>query len=416
MRNSWLIIKREYLERVRTRSFILSTLLLPAFMFGMMIIPGKMATMKTSAVHRLVVVSDDAELAHAVEAQLIASKRTNYAVEISDQTDDNARAALKQRVASSQIEAYLWAPSSALRERKATFLASHNSEAAGDASWMESVLKGALLREGLVRHGASRSEVEGLAGVKLESITLKGGREKSGNSLGEYLGIMGMVMMLYMTVLLYGMSVMRSVIEEKTSRVVEVMLSSLRPVEMMIGKVVGVGAVGLTQVLVWAVLGAIASAPSMLAVSGGKNTLSVDISPLFAAAFVVFFLLGYLFYSTLYATLGAIVNSDQEAQQWQMFVTLPIIVPMVMMTAVLRQPNAGYVVWMSLIPFFAPILMFARIVVQTPPAWQIVLSLGILMAAVAGALWLCSRVYRVGILMYGKRPTLPEILKWVRYA
>jgi ABC-2 type transport system permease protein len=130
----------------------------------------------------------------------------------------------------------------------------------------------------------------------------------------------------------------------------------------------------------------------------------------------VFFLLGYLLYSTLYATLGAIVNSDQEAQQWQMFVTLPIVVPIVMMTAVLRQPNAGFAVWMSLVPFFSPILMFARVVVQTPPMWQIVLSIGLLVAAIYAALWLCSRIYRVGILMYGKKPTLPEIVKWVRYA
>jgi ABC-2 type transport system permease protein len=114
--------------------------------------------------------------------------------------------------------------------------------------------------------------------------------------------------------------------------------------------------------------------------------------------------------------LGAIVNSDQEAQQWQMFVILPIVVPIVMMTAVLRQPTAGFAVWMSLVPFFSPILMFARVVVQTPPMWQIVLSIGLLVAAIYAPLWLCSRIYRVGILMYGKKPTLPEIVKWVRYA
>ena len=193
------------------------------------------------------------------------------------------------------------------------------------------------------------------------------------------------------------------------------LLSSVRPLELMVGKVVGVGAVGLTQVLVWVVIGAIASAPSVLALGGTSNP-GIDFSGKVAGAFAVFFLLGYLLYSTLFATLGAIVNSEQEAQQWQMFVTLPIIVPIVMMTAVLRQPNAGFAVWMSLVPFFSPILMFARVVVQTPPIWQIALSIGLLVAAIYAALWLCSRIYRVGILMYGKKPTLPEIVKWVRYA
>ena len=416
MRTIALLVKREYLERVRTRSFIVSTLLLPAFMVGMMIIPGKMAMMKTNEVHRIVVVSDDAEFARAVKSQLESSKQTINKVEISDQIDDNARAALKERVNSALIDAYLWTPSAALNEGKVTVVARQGSETAMEASSFRSIIKSALLREELVKRGLSSSEVDALGrDLTVDAITMKGGREKTANSIGEFVGIVGMIMMLYMTVLIYGMSVMRSVIEEKTSRVVEVMLSSARPFDMMAGKVVGVGAVGLTQVLAWAVIALLGSVPTLMALGGQKNPI-FEISPLVAGSFAVFFLLGYLLYSTLYATLGAMVNSDQEAQQWQMFVTLPIVIPVVMMTAVLRQPHASFAVWMSLVPFFAPILMFARVVVETPPVWQIALSLALLVASIGAALWVCSRIYRIGILMYGKRPTLPEIVKWARHA
>jgi ABC-2 type transport system permease protein len=142
----------------------------------------------------------------------------------------------------------------------------------------------------------------------------------------------------------------------------------------------------------------------------------IDLPVAALPAFAIFFVLGYMLYSSMYAALGAMVNSEQEAQQWQFFVTMPIIVPVMMMTYVIRQPNSPLSMWMSLVPFFAPILMYMRIVVQTPPWWQIALSVGLLAATVWGIIALCSRIYRVGILMYGKRPTLPEIIKWVKYA
>ena len=130
----------------------------------------------------------------------------------------------------------------------------------------------------------------------------------------------------------------------------------------------------------------------------------------------IYFVLGYMLYSSMYAALGAMVNSEQEAQQWQWFVTMPLIIPIIMMTGVIRQPDGAMATWMSMVPFFSPILMYVRIVAHTPPVWQIVLSIGILLATMYLMVAFCSRIYRVGILMYGKRPTLPEILKWVKYA
>ncbi len=182
----------------------------------------------------------------------------------------------------------------------------------------------------------------------------------------------------------------------------------------MAGKLAGVGAVGLTQIFIWVALGALFAAPSLAAARStfGEVRLPLVIVP----AFALFFVLGYLLYSALFAALGAMVNSEQEAQQFQFLITLPIIVPLVLMNLVMRQPNSPAAFWLSLVPFFAPILMYLRIIVSTPPGWQVALSIGLLLGTTYGVLALCSRIYRVGILMYGKKPTLPEILKWNRYA
>jgi ABC-2 type transport system permease protein len=222
-----------------------------------------------------------------------------------------------------------------------------------------------------------------------------------------------LILLLYFTLVVYGVAVMRSIVEEKSSRVMEVLLSAVSPKQMMAGKLLGVGAVGLTQILIWMAFGALFLAPGMLAFEGAAR---IDLPLILIPAFAVFFILGYLLYSALFAALGAIVNSDQEANQLQLIVTLPLIVPMVLLNYILRQPNAPFSVWMSMVPLFSPVLMYVRIVVQTPPLWQIALSLAILLVTIYGVLVLCSRIYRVGILMYGKKPSVSELLKWVRYA
>jgi ABC-2 type transport system permease protein len=229
----------------------------------------------------------------------------------------------------------------------------------------------------------------------------------------KFIEVVVMVMLLYMAVLLYGISVMRSVLEEKNSRVMEVLLSSATPTELMTGKLLGVGAVGLTQIAVWAVIAGVFAVPA-LAMQPDLDQLKV--SPGVLAAFAAFFFLGYLLYSTIYAAIGAIATTEQEGQQLQFFVVTPLVLSVFMLNSVVQTPDAPVVAWLSMVPFFAPVVMYARIVIQTPPMWQIALSLFLLIATIAGNMVLCARIYRVGILMYGKRATLPEILKWLKYA
>jgi ABC-2 type transport system permease protein len=271
------------------------------------------------------------------------------------------------------------------------------------------------VRARLAERGVTADQAEQmLKPVNLQTVEIKGGQEKKGPGEGKFFAGFGVAMTLYFMLIFHGMAVMRSVLEEKTSRVMEVMLSSVNAKELMAGKIIGVGAVGLTQVAIWLVLGLAVNSP-MLAASKGLREMVTSSAGLLIWL-PIYFVLGFLLYSGLYAALGAAVNSDQEAQQLQFFVTMPLIIPIVIMTMIIRQPDSASSVWLSMVPFFSPILMPVRMAMHTPPSWQVIASIVVLLATMYLILFLCSRIYRVGILMYGKRPTLPEIMKWIKYA
>jgi ABC-2 type transport system permease protein len=219
-------------------------------------------------------------------------------------------------------------------------------------------------------------------------------------------------MMLFVTVTMYGVMVLRAVVDEKSSRVMEVMLASATPKQMMAGKVLGVGAVGLSQLGIWSIAAAIYGTPGLVMASVLGFTIPKEI----LIGLPVFFVLGYVLYSACFAALGATVNSEQEAQQLQMIVMLPLILASSFMWEVIRHPDSATSIFLSLFPFTSPVLMFMRMAVATPPLWQVLLCVALLIATVYLVISICARIYRVGILMYGKRPTLPEIIKWLRYA
>jgi ABC-2 type transport system permease protein len=218
-----------------------------------------------------------------------------------------------------------------------------------------------------------------------------------------------------MVILIYGMNVARSIIEEKTSRVFEVLLATIKPEEMMAGKVIGVGSVGLTQVAVWLATAVILTSTSILsAFGGGKVHVSLNFMQIIF--FVIYFLLGYLLYSSIAAALGAMVSSEQELQQLNMFLVMPLAACFFALAPVITNPSGTVARVISLIPFCTPLIMYLRISLATPPAWEIALSIVLMVATIYAVLWVASRIYRVGILMYGKKPTLPEILRWLKYS
>jgi ABC-2 type transport system permease protein len=440
LNNTWLIIKREYLERVRQRSFIVLTVLLPAIVGGAFFIPAKLSSMKSSKTQHLVVVTSDLKFGEIVRQQLLPSAKTedekasadkskedkddkdvddddkssnNYTIDVNSPPNEAERTALQTRVNSGDIDGYLWLSDDAVTARKVTY---EGRESSGfmEKSWLSGQLDRAILLRELAQRGVNGDQANVLLKpVKLEMVRLKGGHETKANDKGMFFAILIMVMLLYMAVIFYGVSVMRAVLEEKNSRVMEVLLSSATSTELMAGKLIGVGAVGLTQIGIWITMASLYVLPALAA---SASTGEIHIAPLTLVAFAVFFLLGYLLYSAVYAAVGAVITSEQEGQQLQFIILLPLILGVFMMGPVMRAPDSPIAVWTSMIPFFSPILMYVRIAIQPPPAWQIVASLLLLVAAIAGILILCARIYRIGILMYGKRPTLPEIVKWLKYA
>jgi ABC-2 type transport system permease protein len=436
MRNFWVIVKREYLQRVRTRSFLILTLLVPGIMTVVMMLPAKLATMGKKAEHVVVVTStpqfgemvrqhflsaltatdDDDESspeANAAKPKSREQGEDEYVIDVDSNATEAERTALRDKVTSQAIDGYLWLSDDAIASGKVTWT-SRNMGGFGESSRLSAALNRVIQYERLSKNGLTTEKAdELLKPVKVEAIRIERGKEAKGSGGGKFLEVVIMVMLLYMAVLLYGISVMRSVLEEKTSRILEVLLSSATSTELMAGKLLGVGAVGLTQILVWVVIAGVFALPAMAM----QPTLSEFQIPLgVLIAFAIFFLLGYLLYSTMYATIGAITTTEQEGQQLQFFIVIPLVLSVFMLAPVVRTPDAPAIVWLSMVPFFAPVLMYARIVVQTPPLWQIALSVVLLIGTIAGLLVLCARIYRVGILIYGKRPNLPEILKWLKYA
>jgi ABC-2 type transport system permease protein len=242
-----------------------------------------------------------------------------------------------------------------------------------------------------------------------------GGAAEEDGGEGTFIVAFIMLFFIYMSVLFYGLFVMRGVIEEKQSRIVEVVISSVKPTQMMLGKLIGIGLVGLTQVGMWALSAALLSVFGASMFSSRGVSLP-KIPPILFVYFVAFFVLGYFLYATLYAMVGAMVSSEEDAQQAQMPVTLVIVVPMMLFGMVMANPNSATSIALSLVPFFAPTLMMMRIAVINPPVWQILLSMSIMVVTILACTWLAARIYRVGILMYGKRPSLAELGRWLRYS
>ena len=249
--------------------------------------------------------------------------------------------------------------------------------------------------------------------MRTERVTA-GKQATQTSSRTEFFLSLTLVMILYMSIIMHGIAVMRSVLEEKTSRIVEVLLASVTPKELMAGKIIGVGAVGLTQLALWYAAGFVFVGPGLLAARSMMGPIQVPMMAI--AMFPVFYVLAFFLYATLWAMLGAMSNSEQEAQQMQFFVMMPLILSTMVMVPALTNPNSPIAVGFSLFPFSTPLVMYARIAAQGAPMWQVALSIVLMLAAIYVVLLVAARIYRVGILMYGKRPTLPELIKWFKYA
>ncbi len=415
MSRLWPIIRREFLERVRSKAFMIATILGPLLMGALTLAPALLAT-RAGKPQRIALLDETGRLADPVEASLRTRKLQEQARFIVERIAEGdltaAEAGLKARVLDGTLDGYLKLPQDALDRSAAEYYGKTVSNMV-DLRMMEDAVGTAIIAERLAQAGVDRARAAELTrGVDLRPVRLTKTGEREDRGAGFILSFV-LVMMLYTTVLMWGQAVLTSVIEEKTSRVVEVMISAVRPHHLLAGKLLGVGAAGLVQFLVWAVTLLLLSLfGAGIAASMGIGKMP-EIAPSTLVFFLVFFLLGYLMYAALFAAVGACVNTTQEAQSLAFPVFMPLVLAVMVMPMVLQSPDSGLSTALSLFPLFSPLLMFLRINVLAPPAWQIALSIALCLATIAGILFVAARVYRVGILMYGKRPTFPEIMRWV---
>jgi len=250
--------------------------------------------------------------------------------------------------------------------------------------------------------------------VKTYPVNEKG-QEGAEDSGAGFAMVFIIAFLIYITVLLYGQVVLGAIVEEKETRIAEILFSSVRPLYLMVGKLIGVSLMALTQLAIWAAaFGAVAiwALPALAAT--GRVVNIPRLPPVFFVYFFLFFILGYFIYATIYVLVGSMVTTTQEGGQMAMPIVFLLMAGLYMAFPIIRAPNSSFAFWVSMVPFFAPIAMMVRIVSQQPPFWQIALSFGIGCITVVGLLWLASRIYRIGMLMYGKKATIPEVVRWVR--
>jgi ABC-2 type transport system permease protein len=412
MHNVWLIAKREYLERVRTKAFLLSTILIPLLMGGG-IIGSVIAGSRAKSTSHITIVSPDQQLATDLQTELQSGKESKMTVDVISPGNSATRTTLDGMLAEKQLDGYLWIAPASQYNARPTF--SYTPRSTGDIATKGSItsaLTTVLMRERLAHQGMVAADVDAIMQPVQVDTTQAG---KNADTTSSFVAIYVLFFLMYFVIMLYGMNVARSIIEEKTSRVFEVLLATIKPEEMMAGKMIGVGSVGLTQVGVWLATAIILTSTSMVTSVGGGG-MHVSLSAMQIIFFVIYFVLGFMLYSSIAAALGAMVNSEQELQQLNLFLAMPLAACMFTLAPVINNPSGLFARIISLIPFCTPLMMYLRISLATPPAWEIALSIVIMLVTIYIILWVASRIYRVGILMYGKKPNLPEILRWLKYS
>jgi ABC-2 type transport system permease protein len=417
LRNTLLIAKREYLERVRSKIFRITTILVPVGMGGIALLGGIGGKRLEAGVQHLAVVSNNPVLAEQVKEGLNRAEHAPKSIDVYAPATPADIAHLNQQVSDREINGYLTIDDEPGHDTpEAVWISGSSTDFIGKAQ-MESAVSDGLVREQLLKRGMSETQVGLLMKeVKLKTMQVKNGQAVSSDTSRSFAGAYALILVLYGAVLIYGINIARSVVEEKTSRVFEVLLSTASADDLMLGKLLGVGATGLTQMAIWAAL-VVGFAGTQLAASQGIHGLnSLGITRPELIFFAVFFLLGFFLYSALAAALGSSVSGEQEVQQFSFILISPLVVSVVMLPYVLGNPSSTLSVILSLLPPFTPIIMYMRICSQMPPYWQILLSVVLLAGSVWAMIWLAARVYRVGILMYGKRATLPEMIRWLRYS
>ena len=410
---------REYLERVKRKSFIISTLVVPLLMIAMMFAPALIMLFSESESKTVAVIDETGILA----ARLKSNDEIKF-VFTGDESIDEART-------NDGYDAILVLGSKAIEKpQDAVILYSHGSLTMVSDSYISGQVCDAIEDVRLKAYNIENLEKilrEVKVDITMPIIDIDKEEDTATSSVLSYILALVMDMMLYMFILIYGQMVMTSIIEEKTNRVLELVVSSVKPQWLMLGKIIGVGLVAITQILIWTgILGLCSSfaLPMMAAMpeAATEPEFAGIIAQLSDVGFIIslavymllFFIGGYLFYSAIFAAIGSAVDNIQDASQLTSIATMPVIIGIIASMSVINNPTSDMAFWLSVIPFTSPMTMMSRLPFGVP-AWEIIVSLVVLYISFMLLIWVCAKIYRVGIFMYGKKPTLVEIIRWARY-
>jgi ABC-2 type transport system permease protein len=435
----WLIAQREYAQVVKKKSFIIGIFLTPALMAAFMLLPAWFANKSAADTEAVAIIDQGGEgigrqFAESLkEYKLDKIDKPYYKVagtfELPAGDTDRYRVvydSLAAVMSERELKYFLVVRPAAAKAPNDSLILVTNNEDFRSMGRFETQLSN-IVSSIRLKESSINLPVDSV--LKLtEHIDLRR-RDTTGTAVDfrvKYFGAMIIVMLIYMMVLMYGQTVMRSVIEEKNSRIMEVMVSSVSPFQLMAGKLIGLGGAALTQVAIWIALGlAMLTASGALALQLDPSVLRVVFNPMVVVFFALFLIGGYFLYSTLFALIGSLVNNEKEAQNFMWPIVLSLVLPLMIGISVVQDPSSTLAVTLSLIPFFSPTMMTMRIIFMAPTTTeyslfsgilgQAILAFILLVLAIILMVWIVGKIFRVGILMYGKRPTLPEIIKWVKY-
>jgi ABC-2 type transport system permease protein len=424
VRETLLIIKREFRERVASKSFVAGTLLFPLLMIALIALPTLVGG--GGAEWDLALVSEaPAGVTDAFEQQLTAPAEgdddgNSYRLERVDGPIATVRERLAERLASEDLDGYIAVSADVLQSGSIVFRARKG----GSFDVIRDLrIAGtrAVQQERLRQSGIDASAVAALvAPVKIDEARLTDAGEQRGGALSTFLTAYMVAFLIYIMTTLYGVAVMRSVLEEKTNRIAEVLMSTIRASHLMAGKIIGVGSAAVVQVLIWVAITAVVVKLSPRL--GGGFSLpepalqALNVAPATGLLLFVYFVLGFFLYAAVFAIVGAAVTSEQEAQSVQFLALIPMIAPMMFLQTILNAPLGGVAVALGLIPFTSPITMPMRMASTRVPALEVAGSLALLALGIVVVAWIAGKVYRVGILSTGKRPSFGELVRWVRSA
>lgn len=428
MRELWLVLEREFVQRARSRSFILSTALVPLFMLAIFGVPIAMEVMGGGSDQRIVIVDEGppavgTQVATALSAGPASRRDARFEVEHLRAPLASVRDSLNAAVTAERIDGYLWIPADVVQGSQVAYRARSVTDF-DVQSRLRNAVSQAVQAVRLNDAGLQVTEVSALLQpVRVEATRITRDGDEGGGAATTFLLSVIAGMLLYFLILLYGSQVMQSVQEEKTNRIAEVLVSSIRAPHLMMGKVLGVGSVALLQVAIWIgfaallftqrgrIAGAFGAGPDVL----GSFDLGI-VDPLVAVAILGFALLGFFLYAALFAAAGAAAASTEDAQRFTFPLITPLLLPMIMQQAIIRDPQGTIATVMGWVPLTSPIVMPMRMgsgAIRTP---EILGALAVLALGVVLLGWLAGKIYRVGILSTGKRPTLRELGRWLRTA